>query len=462
MGAIRHILPYLIVLYFIIRGNKQFLFFLAIPFLMFMSDSIFFENAKPFQIPGSLHSHLILIWIVFLWLLSKIVMKQKILRHRSNGRLNVTDFCVVGLIIISTIGFSRVVMDYYPRITGVMDEFFVETSLLFAYFIIKNCISSNKPEVVIEFLYSLVLINSIAALLFILHQGLHFNIYATEEYLAESFQGQEITRSFWFMPQFPFLSVAFLLVFKKKYSLLSIPLLIINLSAIIITYTLSAIIIAMIILILYFVLSGLKKGKLGSTVGNLIKYAIMAIVGFFIMSKLLPANINYLMARISEHTESQYTLKEPNDMDVRFTNTGIMISKIDRDKRMLGMGPITEKQSSKVAEMKQNTADVAWSGVIFYWGFIGLSLFVLIYLFSTIQAFNFYMKFDDITSDLALMLFLYIISQFIESFVSWTFLSGHGVAIGLWYFALLSALPKLQNNYEFVEVKNTLSTIYSR
>lgn len=462
MGLIRQILPYLIVLFFVIKGNKQFLYFLAIPFLMFMSDSIFFENAKPFQIPGSLYDHLIFIWLILLWLLSKIVTKHKIRRKTSNSRLNTTDFCVVVLIIISIIGLVRTVIEYYPMNTGVMDEFFIETSLLFGYFIIKNWISSNEPQVVIEFLYSLVIINSIASFLFILHQGLHFNIYPTVEYMSESFQGQEITRSFWFMPQFLFFSVAFLLVFKNKYSLLSIALLIINLLAIIITYTISAIIIAALILFLYFVLTGLKKGKLGSTFGNLIKYAVMAIVGFFVMSKLLPGNINYLLSRVSEHTESQYTLKEPNDMDVRFSNTQLMISKIDRDKKMLGMGPVTEKQSSKVTEMKNNTADVAWSGVIFYWGFIGLSLFVLIYLFSSIQAFNFFMKFDGITSDLALILLLYIISQFIECFVSWTFLSGHGIAIGLWYFAVLSTLPKINNNNQFAEGKDTLAPIYSR
>ena len=462
MLAIRHILPYLILLYFIIKGNKQFFFFLAVPFLIFMSNSIFFENAKPFQIPGSLHSVLIFIWLVLLWLLSKIVTKHKIRRESTNIRLNATDLCIIGLIIISIIGLVRTVNSYYPMITGVINEFFLETSLLFAYFIIKDWISSSKPEVILEFLYALVVINSLAALLFLLHQGLHLNIYTVEEYLSESFDGQEITRTFWFMPQFLFFSVAFLLVFKKKYSLLSIPLLIINLSAIIITYTISAIIITMIILILYFLLTGLKERRLGSAFGNLLKYAIMAIAGFFLMSKLLPVNMNYLLSRVSEHTESQYTLKEPNDMDVRLTNTKLMISKIDRDKKLLGMGPITEKQSPKVTEMKGNTADTAWSGVIFYWGFIGLSLFFLIFLFSSIQAFNFYMKIDGVTSDLALMLFLFIISQFIDSFDSWTFLSGHGIAIGLWYFAVLSALPKINNSNEFVKSKNTLTPMYVR
>jgi hypothetical protein len=460
MGAIRHILPYLILLFFIIKGNKQFFFFLAVPFLIFMSNSIFFENVKPFQMPGSLQNILIFIWLVLLWLASKIVTKQRVGKHTFHDKLNATDLCILALLLISTVGLIRTVTSYYPLIQGVIQEFFLQTSLLFAYFMIKDWFSSSKTGVIVEFLYAIVVVNSLAALLFLLHQGFHFNIYTTEEYLSESFDGQEITRSFWFMPQFLFFSVAFLLVFKKKYPL-SIPLLIINLSAIVITYTISAIIITMLIIILYFLLAGLKDGRLGPTIGNLFKYAIMAIAGFLLMWKLLPANINYLISRVSEHTESEYTKKEQNDMEVRFTNTRLMISKIDRDKIFLGMGPVTEYQSPKVAEMKGNTADIAWSGVIFYWGFIGLSIFALIFLFSSFQAFNFFMKFDGITSDLALMLLLFIISQFIDSFDSWTFLSAHGVAVGLWYFALMSALPKLYKRNQIVEIKNSLAPVYS-
>ncbi len=442
MGLIRHILPYLLVLFFLYKANKQPLFLLGIPFLMFMSNSIFFENAKPFQIPGSLYGQLIFIWVIIMWLLSKFFSRNQFTKELNNGRFNVTDCCIIVLIVISVIGLFRVIINYYPRLTGIWEEFWIEISLFATYFIIKDWIASNKPEVTVNFLYSLVVVNSVAAFLFILHQGLHFNVYIAEEYMSESFQGQEITRSFWFMPQFLFFSIAFLLVFTKKYSFISIGLLFVNLLAIVITYTISSVIIAILILIIYFVLSGLKNGRLASAFKNLIIYAIIGMAGVFIMSKLMPANTNYLLSRISEHTESQYTVKDPNDMDVRFTNTATVISKIDRNKKLLGMGPVTKIQSERFDEMQANTADIVWSGIIFRWGFIGLALFILMYVFSSFQAFNYFMKSDGIVSDLALMLLLYIISQAIEGFVSWTFLSGHGFAIGLWYFALLSSLSR--------------------
>ena len=452
MGAVRQILPYVFVIFFIIKGNKHFIYLLGIPFLMFMSNSIFFENAKVFQIPGSISSHLIFLWLILLWLLTKIVSK-KITRSKNINSLNIVDFCVIGLILISIFGLIRTLKQYFPYVSGIWDEFFIETSLLFAYFIIKNWVSSNRPEAILNFIYSLVMVNSIACVLFILHQGLHLNIYISDEYVSESFQGQQITRTFWFMPQFSFLSIAFLLGFKNKFKLLSFVLLCINLLAILITYTISAVAIAILIVFLYFVLVGIKQKKIISTFGNLAKYGLIALIGFFVISKFLPANINYLLSRVSEQTDSNYTTGEPNDMDARIKNTKLVISNIDPGKKLFGMGPITQEQSSKIAEMKDNTADIVWSGVIFYWGYIGLLLFVLIYLYCSVQAFKFFMKFDGITSDLALILLLYIISQFLDGFVSWTFLSGHGIATGLWYFSLLSALPKIKDNWEISKVK---------
>ena len=250
MGVIRHILPYLLVLFFVYRANKQPLFLLGIPFLMFMSNSIFFENAKPFQIPGSIFYQLMFIWLVLLWLLSKTFFTDKVSKEIGNTTLNAIDYCVIILIVISIIGLARAISNYYPMITGIWEEFWIEVSLFFGYFIIKNWTSTNKPEVVVSFLYSLVIVNSIASVLYILHQGLHFNVYVAEEYMSESIDGQVITRTFWFMPQFLFFSIAFLLVFSKKYSFVSIGLLLVNLLAIVISYTISYLIISIGIIII--------------------------------------------------------------------------------------------------------------------------------------------------------------------------------------------------------------------
>jgi cell division protein FtsW (lipid II flippase) len=117
-----------------------------------------------------------------------------------------------------------------------------------------------------------------------------------------------------------------------------------------------------------------------------------------------------------------------------------VLSKVEADMKIFGMGPVSDSQDPLVHPMKQTTADMVWTGVIYRWGYVGLILFILIYLFAIIMAYTLYMKTVEDISQLSLLLFLFIISQVLESFVSWTFLSGHGYAIGLWYFAVLSAL----------------------
>ncbi len=443
---IRLVLPYLLILYFVVKGIKEPLYFLGIPFLMFMSNSIFFDGVKLFNILGKWDSILIFIWLVFLWILPMLVRIYTGKNEISNiRRLNVMDYCIIGLMLISFVGLGMTIINY-SLLTNVFKEFLNLISLFACYFIIKNWSSHNKPEVLVKFLFSLLIINSIASFLYILHQGLHFNIYPSMEYSTEFFQGVEITRTFWFMPQFLAFSIAYILVFKEKKSFVFSVLLIVNLLAIIISYTRSLVINAAIIFLFYFILTGLKKGRLGLVFKNIFIYGVLGVLGIIMLSKLLPANTKYLMNRFAEIKESKSYYEEPDNLEVRFINTGIIISNIDGTKKMLGMGSVSEKQLPWVTDMKQTTADMVWTGVIFRWGIVGLILFILLYFFSIISAFNFYMKSEGVLSDLALLFLLYIISQIIESFVSWTFMSGHGFAIGLWYFAMLSALVGFNKN----------------
>jgi len=431
--------PYLLLLFFIVKGIKEPLYFLAIPFLMFMSESIFFEGVKIFKIPGSLDYALIFIWLVVLRIISVTLTGNKVIDEEIyNQRINALDYCILGLILITVIGLGMTIINY-SVLTDVIKEFIILISMFVCYFIIKNWTANSKPELLVNFLYSLVIVNTFASFFYILHQGLHFNFYNIEEHSTEVFQGQQITRTFWFMPPFLPFSIAFLLVFREKKSYAFYLLLVINLLAVIISYTRSSVINAAMIFLVYFILVGIKKGSIGLVMKRIFLFGALGVLGLIIMSKVLPANTNYLFSRFTELKQSSVT-SEPNNLEYRFLMTGIVISSIDDNKKILGMGPVTENQISWVTEMDLATSDLVWTGVIFRWGFIGLFLFVLLYIFSLTKAFFFYLKSDGVLSDLALMFILFIFSQFIESFVSWTFLSAHGFTTGLWYFAMLSAL----------------------
>jgi hypothetical protein len=447
--------PYLLVLFFIVKGIKEPLYFLAIPFLMFMSESIFFEGVTIFKMPGSLNYALIFIWLVVLRIVSVVLTGNKVIDVEIyNQRINALDYCILGLILITVIGLGMTIINY-SVLTDVIKEFIVLISMFVCYFIIKNWTANNKPELLVNFLYSLVIVNTFASFFYVLHQGLHFNFYNFEEYSTEVFQGQQITRTFWFMPQFLPFSIAFLFVFKERRPFVFYLLLIVNLLAIYISYTRSSIINAAFIFFFYYFFTGIKTGKIGLFFRKVFVYGIIFILGILIMSKLLPANTKYFLNRFTELKETSAT-SEPNNLEYRFIMTGIIISSIDDNDKILGMGSVTENQISWIPAMDLATSDMVWAGVIFRWGFIGFILFILLYVFSLTNAFFFYLKSEGVLSDLALMFILFIISQIIEGFVSWTFMSAHGFATGLWYFAMLSALLG-SNKVEGLSNKKILS-----
>ncbi|MFC2081156.1 O-antigen ligase family protein [Bacteroidota bacterium] len=442
---IQNILPYLILLFFVVKAIKEPIYFLAIPFLMFMSRSIFFDDVKLLRIPGRLVGPILtLFWFFSFWILSKINLERKsdtISKIRSFTHL---DYCITGLILISCFGLIMTII-HFQDLSNVFEEFTNIISLFICYFFIKDLVSYIKPEILVKFLYSIVIVNSIASFLFVLHQGLHIKIYQHIEYLTVIYQGQEITRSFWFMPQFLPFSIAYLVVFQKNFFSVTTILLIVNLLAVFVSYTRSSLITAFLIISLYYIFMGLKELSFSLVIKNFLIYSIGTILIFLFVSYFLPANTNYFVNRFAEISD-QSTFKENNSSKYRFMMTGNVISKMDDDKKILGMGPITEIQMTRVIQMRQTTADMVWTEVIFRWGYVGLFLFSLLYILSLTGSLKLFFKSQGLLANLSILLFLILISQIIGSFFSWTFLSGHGFAIGLWYFAILSSLLVSNNN----------------
>ena len=144
--------------------------------------------------------------------------------------------------------------------------------------------------------------------------------------------------------------------------------------------------------------------------------------------------------------------KDPSDEDantmlIRFARTGEIFHKLADDKKITGSGPVTEIQFHGTEDINDTTADMVWTGVVFRWGYIGLGLFILLYLISAIKAFNLFMRNSGLLSQFGLLFFLVIVSQIMESFTSWTFMNPGHFALGLWYFGILSALTGFGRNY---------------
>ena len=180
---------------------------------------------------------------------------------------------------------------------------------------------------------------------------------------------------------------------------------------------------------------------------NIVIMLVASALIVFAIAKIFPANMEFFLSRFEEIKQSPYD-KESNTLLYRFERTGEIISSIDADKAIIGMGPVTQAQFPWVEAMKATTADLVWTGVVFRWGFIGLILLAALYIIGCIKSFLLFMKSEGIISQLALLFFLVIISQLIEGFTSWTFMSPSRFALGFWYFGMFSALLGIAKDYQ--------------
>ena len=406
---------------------------------MYMSESIFFETVKIFQVPGRILPVLKMIWMIIFWLLP-FIFQLYIGRgiKRSRQITGILDYLIIILVFTTIVGLAVALMTY-PVTTGLIMEFFVLLSLFVGYFIIRDWSFSCKPEVLKGFLLSLVMVNTLSAVFYILHQGAGLGIYDIEEYIEEIFGGERITRSFWFMPQFLFFSIAYLLVFRADRPLIYTVMLIINLGAVFITYSRSTLIVSLFLIVLYFIILGFKENRIGYIIKNIVLYMVIAVIGLIAVIKIFPANAQYFQDRFRELTEerSPYQI---NSLEYRIERTAGVVESIDAGKIIFGMGPVTEDQEPSVPAMKSITSDMVWTGVAYRWGLIGVVVFILLYVFAFLKSYRIFVKSTGLVSHMALMFMIILVSQILEGITSWTFLSGHGYATGLWYFAMVAVL----------------------
>jgi len=213
----------------------------------------------------------------------------------------------------------------------------------------------------------------------------------------------------------------------------------INLLAIFVSYTRSFMAIVLILFFLYNLLISIKKRSFGPLIKNGILIIFSGIILFFVLSQFLPDKVKYFEERVTS------LKKNPNDEDantllIRFKRTGEIFRKMGSEKIIAGLGPVTDVQYHGASSVDDTTADMVWTGVVFRWGYIGLIIFAFLYLVSLARAYSLFMNSEGILSQLGLLFLLIIVSQILESFTSWTFLNPGHFALGLWYFAFLSAL----------------------
>ncbi|HEY5169428.1 MAG TPA: hypothetical protein VIK03_08575 [Thermoleophilia bacterium] len=443
MGLVRYAVPGLLLLYFLARSTRQRVFLLGIPFLMYMGNSVFFENAKIFWIPGRLApSDHVMLWLVITWVVYFDLLLPSFQRSEERPRLfgpalsTPEEVVLVGIILLAALQLVLTAARY-GEIGAALTQVKGIAYLFAGYFLIRGMLCRAGRRDTLDFIKALVLVNTLAALLFVLHQGLHLPVYLVTEYQTMTFMGQRITRSFYFMPQLLSLAIAYVFA-RRSWDVLWVGVVLVTLAALWVSYTRSLLVIAVAELVVVLGVRLLKARQAHLVVRRVATLAAVVLVLGVVAYTALPVQSQYFLSRIGMATSSGSVTGDPN-LQNRLDKMKRVYAWIGAEGRYVGDGFTAPSQDAAVSSIQLMSSDLVWVPVLFRFGLTGVALVVLLYAAMSWRALRLSLSGDGDAEFLALVLLGVAVGTFLEGFVSWTFLNPVRYPLGLWVFAFVAA-----------------------
>ena len=443
MGLVRYAVPGLLLLYFLARSTRQRVFLLGIPFLMYMGNSVFFENAKIFWIPGRLApSDHVMLWLVITWVVYFDLLLPSFQRSEERPRLfgpalsTPEEVVLVGIILLAALQLVLTAARY-GEIGAALTQVKGIAYLFAGYFLIRGMLCRAGRRDTLDFIKALVLVNTLAALLFVLHQGLHLPVYLATEYQTITFMGQRITRSFYFMPQLLSLAIAYVFA-RRSWDVLWVGVVLVTLAALWVSYTRSLLVIAVAELVVVLGVRLLKARQAHLVVRRVATLAAVVLVLGVVAYTALPVQSQYFLSRIGMATSSGSVTGDPN-LQNRLDKMKRVYAWIGAEGRYVGDGFTAPSQDATVSSVQLMSSDLVWVPVLFRFGLTGVALVVLLYAAMSWRALRLSLSGDGDAEFLALVLLGVAVGTFLEGFVSWTFFNPVRYPLGLWVFAFVAA-----------------------
>jgi len=450
VSAVRYLVPAALLLFFLYRSTKARIYLLGIPFLMYMADAVFLEKLRIFAIPGRLEpaDHM-MIWLVLVWVVCSDVLlparfraadpaDRRWRRPFSGGLVAPEEVILIGvaaLVVLNVVITGAGAVSMSSAITEAKGFFY----LLAGFALVLDIVAHSGRESVVGFLGAVVLANSVAAALFVGHQGLGLPIYeGKSEYMIVTFMGERLTRSFYFMPQFLALAVAWAFA-KRRWDWWSIVVVVVTFGALWVSYTRSLLVIAAAEVVVILALR-LFKGRQARVVVRrvLSLVAIVAVLGTLVLV-FLPAQSRYFLSRIDVAVASANVAEEPNLVN-RQGKIGRTWAWVGQDGYVLGAGFADAAGDARVGQIEDMSSDIVWVPVLFRLGVLGAALFALLYAASLWRAGRSALRAPVEREYLWLVLAAVVLAGALEGFVSWTFMNPFKYPLGLWPFAFVCGL----------------------
>jgi O-antigen ligase len=288
-----------------------------------------------------------------------------------------------------------------------------------------------------EFLAAVVIANTVACGLFVLHQGLHLPIYLGQANITYRSGGQFITRATTFSPVFNLLALGFVLA-KRRWTPGWMVVLAITSLAILVSLTRTLLLAAVLGLVIAIIARELTRpdfSRFARRVGALVAASAIVVVGF---SRLAPAYWSYLLKRLSEFTSAGGQGAQIQNWQVRAVHWDAVVRVVTRVDLLLGVGFARSGSVTVNPDYYNWTSDMTWVPIIYMLGVAGLVLFGLLLAGFMARALTLSLRPPELRRELCLTYFITLALTVVMGFQMWTFMQPSVYPMGLWIFALVA------------------------
>lgn len=436
------LVPLAAVAYFVWQSARSRIFLLGIPFLQFFRQSVLFESLRPFWIPGRLSTVTItMLWLIAVWALCTGALLPS--RWRSGDRrvppfgpkMLPEELLLVALAALMVLSVLATAYRHSDLSSAVLEAAGVAFMLL-GYLLVRGIVCHSERAEVMRFLQAIVVVNTVAAALFVVHQGLHIQIYSGEEYYETVFQGQTITRTFAFMS--PLLIFALAMAFAKRHwTVWTYVIIGVNLAAVWVSYTRTMLAMAAVVAAISILARLLKGGQEMLAIRRVLAIATVVVAMAVVLVTMLPRESNYFVSRIQGAMEADVT--STGSLAVRNARLARTVEIMAEEDIVLGRGFVTAEQDAQYQMMTQWSWDSAWVAIIYRMGLAGAVLFGALLAAYAVRAIRLFLRPDPWAEEYGLIWFAFLVATAIGSFIGWGFMDQTRYPMNLWFLAFLAA-----------------------
>ena len=441
MAVIQWGVPLALLAWFLWKARTNRLFLLGIPVLMVMRGSVFFQLMRPFWAPGRFDTDLhLMAWLTLVWAIIVFGRRRSAegggLRPFGAGRLlpeEIPLLFVAALMGVHILGVFATTGDLVQAVTAASGTIY----LLVGYLFVRGIASRSTRAETLQFLVAVVVANTVAATMYVLHQGLHLPIYIGSEYYTTQFAGQEITRSFTFMPQFSLLALAFVLA-RREWNLKWLAVLGITLLAIMVSYTRALLIAAVVGIVVAVVAREFSKPDAGRFLRRMLAIVSSVVVVVLGLRIVRPVEFAYLVGRFNEFATANGA-SDIGNWQIRWRQFDAVYDFVAKNDAFLGLGYPEAGSNPIDAYLYRWSSDSTWVPIVYAFGLLGLALFGALLFGFAVRSLHLSLGPPEERRYLGLMFFTFIVLTVVMSFTRWTFTEPRLAAMGLWLLAFQAA-----------------------